>query len=212
MIQAYKTEKGVGFKIRSDAFQEIIRWSNLVDEIVFKEQLVTGRFRGHEIDPDILVIMQQARNSGQILPYYGVGGSSGACDYRIKVTETECTLRVEHSETEKNLVLTKPKDISRFSFQPKKTRRFKFSPMPYLVKQKLPKEWSGKSPDELLLVIVGKEYQTLSNWQNWNYDEALTERYEYSFGEVSMGRTGFVAKVTDLENDMVIDVTDYEDW
>jgi hypothetical protein len=212
MIQAYQTKQGIGFRIHANVLQEITHWSNLVDEMVFKEQLVTGRFRGHEIDPDMLAIMKQAHATGKILPYYGVGGSRGVCDYRIKVFDVECTLTVEHGETGQSLVVTKPKDISRFAFQPKQVRRFKFSPMPYLYKQKLPAEWSGKLPDELLLVIVGKEYHKLSSWPNWSYDEALTERYEYSFGEVSMGRIGFVVKVTDLENEVIVDVIDYEDW
>ena len=65
MIQAYKSKQGIGFRIHSDTFQETVRWSSLVDETVFKEQLATGRFRGHEIAPGILAVMKQAQNSSE---------------------------------------------------------------------------------------------------------------------------------------------------
>jgi hypothetical protein len=52
----------------------------------------------------------------------------------------------------------------------------------------------------------------LSKWPKWVHAQALSERYEYSFGEVSIGATGFAAKVRDTKSNKLIDVTDYDAW
>ncbi len=64
----------------------------------------------------------------------------------------------------------------------------------------------------MLCRIAGKEYQKLKSWDQWVYKLALTDKYEFSFGSVSMGATGFVAKVKETTTGDMIDITDYEDW
>jgi hypothetical protein len=212
MIQAHLANNELSFRIARDIFNQIGQWSYSVDKAVFKEQLATGRFRNHEIGAETLALMRHVEQRGKIMPYYGVGGSSGVCTYQFRFATPECHLLVEHGATGQILELRTPGRISWFAFRNPGGGRFKFSSFPYLIKGKLPQEWSGRPSQVLVCRIAGREYQKLASWSNWNVRQALTNRYEYSFGEVSMGATGFVAKVEDTSNGETIDVTDYADW
>jgi hypothetical protein len=212
MIQVHKTNKEIGYKVSGEIYQQITQWAYSIDETVFKEQLATGLFGNTiELDPDILAVMRRVEKQGGILPYYGVGGSSGVCTYRFRVIMSRIELTVEHGATEKVMSLDTPLETSERS-PSVEGRRFKFSPFPYLMKEKLPQAWSGEPPEALVCKIAGREYEKLVKWPKWVDTQALSERYEYSFGEVSLGATGFAAKVKDKESDDLIDVTDYDDW
>jgi hypothetical protein len=212
MIQVYKTKNEINFMVSGKTYQDITEWTSSVDEMVFREQLATGRFGNNiELDPDTLALMRHVEKQGGILPYYGLGGSSGVCTYRFRVTTSRIQLTVEHGTTHRVMSLDTPLEISEKSAS-MKGRRFKFSPFHHLIKEKLPQEWSGESPEALVCKITGREYEKLVKWPKWVDTQALSERYEYSFSEVSIGATGFVAKIKDTKSNDLIDVTDYDDW
>ncbi|MFH1976134.1 MAG: hypothetical protein ABIJ52_11340 [Pseudomonadota bacterium] len=212
MIQVYKTKKAIGFRVSGEIYQQISKWAYSIDEKVFKKQLATGRFaKNVELTPKTLALMRHVEKQGKILPYYGAGGSSGVCTYRFRVKMSRIELTVEHGVTGKTMSLDTPLKTSR-RLTNTEGLRFKFCPFPYLSKEKLPPEWSGKSPKVLVCKIAGREYENLAKWLNWVDTQALSERYEYSFGEVSVGATGFVAKVRDIKSNKLIDLTDYDDW
>ena len=212
MIQAYQSSTELSFRVVGDLFQQVKQWSYSIDEKVFNEQLATGRFRNGELDKDTLALMRHVKQQGGILPYYGVGGSSGACSYQFQLMLNECKLSIVHDGADKRIEFLTPYTKLTESIKPKEERRFKFSPFPHLVKKQLPPEWSGQPPEALTCRIVGREFDKLTKWKDWIENLALTERYFYEFGEVSMGATGFVVKVHNLETKNVIDITDYEDW
>lgn len=65
-----------------DPCQRIFDWAYALDEMVFREQLATGSFRGRwAINQATRLIMEHINAQGQIAPYYGAGGSSGVCVY-----------------------------------------------------------------------------------------------------------------------------------
>jgi hypothetical protein len=212
MIQAYQSNNELSFRVLGNLFQKVKQWSYSIDEKVFNEQLATGHFRNWELDKDILALMNHVKEQGEILPYYGVGGSRGACSYHFQLMPNECKLSiVHHGADERTEFVTSYTKLSE-SIKPPAERRFKFSPFPHLVKEKLPPEWSGQPPEALTCRIVGREFHKLAKWNDWIENLALTELYAYEFGEVSMGATGFVVKVHNMKTKNVIDITDYEDW
>ena len=212
MIQAYQSYTELSFRVVGDLFQQVKQWSYSIDESVFNEQLATGRFGNHELDQDMLTLMRHVKEQGSILPYYGVGGSSGACSYQFHFMLNECKLSVIHHGASEAVEFLTPYTKVAESIKPRQERRFKFSPFPHLVKEQLPAEWSGQSPEALTCRIVGREFEKLSKWQDWGDKLALSELYIYEFGEVSMGATGFVVKVHNIKTKNVFDITDYEDW
>jgi hypothetical protein len=212
MIQAYQSRTQLSFRVIGGLFQQIKQWSYSIDEKVFNEQLATGRFRNWELEQDMLALMNHVKQQGGILPYYGAGGSSGACSYHFHLMPNECKLSIVHHEANEKAEFLTPYTKSTEAIQPQEERRFKFSPFPHFVEEKLPPAWSGQPPEALSCTIVGREFDSLSKWQEWVESLALTELYTYEFGEVSMGATGFAIKVHNLQTKNVIDITDYEDW
>lgn len=212
MIHVYKTKKAIGFRVLGEIYQQISKWAYSVDEKVFKNQLATGRLaKNVELTPKILALMRHVEKKGKIMPYYGVGGSSGVCTYRFRIIKSRIELTVEHGFTGKTMRLDTPLETSQ-RLANTKGLRFKFCPFSYQNKEKLPPEWSGELPKALVCKIDGREYENLAKWPKWVDTQALSERYEYSFGEVSIGATGFAAKVMDTKSNKLIDVTDYDNW
>lgn len=212
MIQVYRTKREIGFKVSDDIYQKIREWTHSIDKELFKEQLSTGRFRNHALDPGILSYMKQAEARGEIMPYYGVGGGSGVCTYIFKITASLINLTVKHGESGKSINFSAPLKISRLLSGQMRGRRLKYDPTPYMIDEKLPEAWSGEPPKALICKIYGSEYKNLAKWPKWIDSQALSGRYEYSFSEVSIGPTGFVARVRDIESKDLIDITEYSDW
>ena len=186
MIHVYKTKKAIGFRVSGELYQQISKWAYSIDEKVFKKQLATGRFaKNVELTPKTLALMRHVEKQGKILPYYGAGGSSGVCTYRFRAIMSRVELTVEHGVTGKTMSLDTPLKTSR-RLANTEGLCFKFCSFPYLSKEKLPPEWSGESPGVLICKIAGREYENLAKWPKWVDTQALSERYEYSFGEVSI--------------------------
>lgn len=212
MIRIYKTKKEIGFEILGETFQKLTNWTYQIDEKIFRKQMSTGNFREDvPLSEDTLAIMKHLEKQGEILPYYGADGSSGACIYRFKFNKSDVELEIDHTFSGETVNFSTPlKKVSRSISV--KGRRFKFSPLRFLINEPLPEEWIGKPKEALVCRIFGKEYKQLVLWPNWKDSLALSERYEFSFGEVSLGTIGFVTKLRDLITNNEIDVTDYEDW
>ncbi len=60
--------------------------------------------------------------------------------------------------------------------------------------------------------IDEQEYKNLRRWEYWSDRDALTPRYIYRFGRVSLGRLGYTVKVEDTSSGNTTDVTNYEEW
>ncbi len=176
----------IRFTISGELCQRIADWESTLDEQIFDEQLSTGLFRGRlPLDDDMLKVMKMAKEQGGIMPYYGAGGSRGACVYSLRVTKTGGIVKVEHSEA----------DVS-IEFEDTLSR---------------PKESEAVTPI-MTFKIDEQEYKNLRRWKYWSGRDALTPRYIYQFGRVSLGRLGYTVKVEDTATGNKIDVTDYEDW
>src|SRR4030095_4230117 len=71
-LELLKTEDVIGFRLSGALFQQISDWEYIFDEMVFKEQLAIGSFRGQfPVDESSLAVMRKAKEEGRILPYYG---------------------------------------------------------------------------------------------------------------------------------------------
>jgi hypothetical protein len=185
-IELQKLDNRIQFKVAGETLQKLVEWAYSIDEMVFNEQLETGSFRGlWEVDDDWLMVMKKVKERGGIAPYYGAGGSRGACVYIFKPTLSGCSIVIEHSVVNEAMELGEAEVASA---QP------------------------ITSDDEFTFKIMGKEYQKLRKWKNWREEQAFTSRYVYRFGQVSLGATGFTVKVEDTEGGKIIDVTDYDDW
>ena len=161
MIQVHKTKKEMGFKVSGEHYQQITQWAYAIDARVFKEQLAASQSDTDiGLHPDTLALMRYVEKQGGILPYYGVGGSRGVCTYRFRVITSQIELTVEHGPTHKVMSLDTPLETSE-GFAGEAGRRFKYSPFPYLSKEKLPEAWSGAPPEALVCKIAGREYETL---------------------------------------------------
>ena len=99
MIQVYQSRKELSFRVAGELFQQVKQWTYSIDEKVFNNQLDTGRFRGRELDQDILEVMRRVKVDGGVMPYYGVGGSSGVCSYQFYLMPTQAKLTLVHQET-----------------------------------------------------------------------------------------------------------------
>ncbi|MCB9442874.1 MAG: hypothetical protein H6669_01450 [Ardenticatenaceae bacterium] len=78
--------------------------------------------------------------------------------------------------------------------------------------EELPDEWQTNLDTQMHCPVVDKEYENPEKaWGKSIIQYALTGRYEYEFGAVSLG-TGFTVKVRDSATDDSIDITDYDDW
>jgi hypothetical protein len=58
---------------------------------------------------------------------------------------------------------------------------------------------------------VESEYTTLQQWEHWVDEFALSSRYSFQFGIVSMG-SGYTVKVRDHHTNTLLDATDYDSW
>ena len=213
MIEVQKLYNEIGFRVSSELLKQLHDWEYSVDEMVFKEQLATGSYKGrYSVQRGLLKIMQQAEQQGKIMPYYGAGGSSGACAYKFRLKGSKCHLRIEHSLTGDALDLEA--DIKKLKARVKIVRKpeIQFSFLPYVTDEELNHPWTGERNPTLVCKIAGQEYETLTQWKNWIEEQALTPRYIYRFGQVSLGPTGFSVKVEDTETGEVIDVSDYDNW
>lgn len=212
MIQVSKSNQALGFSVSGEIYQRAKQWAYSIDEMVFNEQLATGRFGDWEVGPAMQALMRKVKEEGGILPYYGVGGSSGACTYQFHFRQSLLRFTVIHTVTNDVMEMDVPYSILSEPLEARTGRRFKFSPTPYLTNEKLPEAWSGEPPEALICKIIGRELEKLTRWQCWVDKDALSERYIYEFGEVSMGETGFTVKVKDTKIGKKIDVSDYDNW
>ncbi|MBW4494655.1 MAG: hypothetical protein KME26_16520 [Oscillatoria princeps RMCB-10] len=215
MIEVQHLNGEIGFRVAAgEELDKIYQWEREVDTQVFEEQLATGYYRGRfPVDRSILELMKQAKKAGKILPYYGAGGSSGACIYCFQILDAgRCKLKVWHSLAQEALELIRP--LSRPEEQAEWAREteIQYSFLPYVTDEELSHPWTGKRNAQLICKIADREYQNLVAWPNWVGEEALTSRYIYKFGQVSIGPTGFSVKVEDLKTGTTIDVTDYDSW
>lgn len=213
MIDVQKLDNSLGFRVSGDLLKQVHEWEFSMDEMVFKEQLATGSFRGrYAVDDSILQLMRQVEEQGKIMPYYGAGGSSGACIYKFKLNGSQCHFQVQHSLTRETLNLEVDiKEVDTGMQMVRKTE-IQFSFLPYVTDEELEHPWTGERNPTLVCQIAGVEYETLTQWKNWRDDQALTPRYIYEFGQVSMGATGLTVKVEDTETGERIDATDYDAW
>ncbi|MFB2891729.1 hypothetical protein ACE1CI_02180 [Aerosakkonemataceae cyanobacterium BLCC-F50] len=146
------------------------------------------------------------------LHYYGAGGSSGACIYKFKLNGSQCHFLFQHSLTGETLDLEVDiKEVDALTSMIRKPE-IQFSILPFVTDEELEHPWTGERNPTLVCQIAGVEYETLTGWKNWRDDQALTPRYIYEFGQVSMGATGLTVKVEDTETGERIDATDYDDW
>jgi hypothetical protein len=211
-LEILKTPGVIGFRVSGKLFQQISDWEYVLDKLVFKEQLATGSFRGKcPVDESSLELMKQVEKEGGILPYYGVGGSRGVCEYYFSPTSDGFTVRVEHDVTEEFLNINiSHEEIGGFVDR-EALPKLKHSSIPYLINTKLPEAWSKTPDNEIIFRIAGKEYQSLVEWENWVEAQAFSSRYVYRFGLVSLG-PGYTVKIEDTETGTTIDVSDYWSW
>jgi len=173
------------FTLWGEPCQRIFDWASTLDELVFREQLATGSFHGRwEIGEPERQIMQLIEAQGQIAPYYGMGGSRGVCVYAFRPTLPTCRVRVDHTVTEQWPEANLPVEPLAEGEEPDVRARF---------------------------TIAGTEYTTLQQWDNWVDAQALSSRYTFLFGIVSMG-SGYTVKVRDHRSDILLDATDYQAW
>ena len=202
-VYIQKSHKTIKFIVFGTLCKRIFDWQRSMDEIVFNEQLKTGSFHGKfpMDDEDILSIMHQFKKEGKVLPYYGAGGGRGSCVYKIQVNNPSCNIAVKNTAVgvwtkfqeepignSKNFVLRSKIWIALNS-------RFRQILEPFFT-----------------LMIDGKELQNLKNWEFWDEERALTPKFIYSFGQVSLGRLGYSIEVKNTENGEEIDINDYTDW
>ena len=179
------TEEHIRFRVIGDVLEKLNDWEMSNDELVFREQLSTGSFRGKlKVNGETLKLLQYADQQGKILPHYGVGGSRGASSYQFKPELSKCSLIAQHAVTEETIELDS--------------------------EQVLP---VGLAPAkyQFVFTINDVELTNLRQWEHWVEKQALSGSYVYYFGTVSMGK-GFRFQVTDTKTGNSIDITNYEDW
>jgi hypothetical protein len=173
------------FTLWGNLCQRIFDWAYALDEMVFREQLETGSFRGRwEVDEAFRRIMELINAQGQIAPYYGLGGNRGVCVYTFRPRPSRCLVRVDHSVTEEWIEDDVPVEPLAAGVEPEVYIRFQ---------------------------IVGAENTTLHQWEHWVDEFALSSRYSFHFGIVGMG-SGYTVKVTDHHTNTLLDATDYDAW
>lgn len=213
MIGVQKLSNQITFVIAGDLVEQIYQWEKSQDEIIFKEQLATGSFRGKlKVDQFSLNVMKKAEQAGKIMPYYGAGGSSGACIYKFYPGDAQ-PLKVYHSIVQESLDISAELQEIDPNLQLTRTTEIQFSWLPYInIEEEITPPWTGERHQQIICPIADQEYQNLAAWANWQEAEALKSRYSYNFGQVSMGGTGFSVRVQDRKTGQIIDVTDYDSW
>ena len=202
-IYIQKSKDKIYFTIWGKLCQSIFDWETSLDEMVFNEQLNTGSFHGKFSvrDEDILQVMRQLKKEGKILPYYGVGGSRGSCAYHVQINESLCKIKVENTTVQ---------DEIEFQYRLSDVQESPFTRLKTWLALNLQ---LGKVPEPFfILKIDGNELENLKNWKFWDDSKALTSKYIYEFGQVSLGRLGYAIKVKDSQNSEVIDISDYANW
>lgn len=180
----HKTHDEIRFIVSGPLCQRIIEWERSIEERAFQEQLSTGLFRGQPLDEQQLELMHTARDEGRIMPYYGVGGSRGACTCSFRATDSGYSIEVENAETGDSITLTDGAPLN-----------------------------VGEPDDpRMTFRIDGPEYQTVRTWAQWSDADALAPAYIYRFGRVSLGRWGYTVRVANTETGGWIDATRYADW
>lgn len=211
-IEVQRGKNKIAFSLSAELFNYVSKWEYAVDKSVFEEQLSTGMFRGNGLDEDVLTIMRKAKEAGRVMPYYGAGGSRGACRYSFIPKENQCQLQVKHSATETVLEIFASLEVVKKGLFKGHISRFKFSPLPYFIApEDLPDAWQIEPDTQRYCPIMDDEYENLKKWEYWEETQALTGRYKYNFGAVSLG-TGFTIEVQDAVTGNLIDVTHYDDW
>lgn len=198
-----KSEREIRFTVWGAICQRILDWEFARDEMVFNEQLATGSFRGRfPVDDELLAILREIKAKGQIAPYYGAGGSRGACVYYLRRSNSGYEVRVEN---------TTVKESAEFG---DKSEEFALENLPSRVQTwlALNLRLGQVVKPYLVLSIDGKELQNLRKWEYWVESQASTARYIYEFGQVSLGRLGYTVSVEDTQTINRINVTDYGDW
>ena len=196
-----QTQNEIRFTVWGTICQDISNWEYSIDEIVFNKQLEIGSFHGKlQIDDEQRTVMEQIKAKGQIMPYYGVGGSRGACVYTIQRLDKGYLIHVENTTTKDSIVFDTNTTDERVHLFPR-LRTWLAANL----------KISEVAKPRFLLQINGKELQNLREWTHWNERQALTSRYAYRFGRVSMGRLGFTVEVMDKQSNEQINVTDYDD-
>lgn len=183
-VTIQKSQKEIRFIIWGAVCERISHWEFALDEMVFNEQLTTGSFHGQFsiADDDILQMMKIAKTKGEIIPYYGVGGSRGSCVYRLQCSENMIVIGIENTTVKES-----------FKFEDKLSQGEVTQPY-------------------LIFSIDGKELKKLRSWAHWHETFATTPGYIYEFGQVGLGRLGYTIKVEDTQSGNGIDITDYADW
>ncbi|TAE56402.1 MAG: hypothetical protein EAZ76_06785 [Nostocales cyanobacterium] len=213
MIYVKNSNTEIAFIVPSDIFKQTKDWEYTQDRNVFEEQLATGSFKGkYPVKNYMIEIMKIAQQQGKIMPYYGAGGSSGACFYLFRFLTNKCRFQVTHSVTKKSLWFYLKFEILPPSIKIERKPEMQFSFLPYFTDEKLENPWNGERHKVLVCKIFDQEYENLKKWKYWKNTEALTTRYIYRFAQVSMSATGFSIKVRDTDTGNKIDITDYDNW
>jgi len=214
MLEVKQSINELGFRISQPLIEQIYNWEYSIDEKVFQEQLETGSYKGrYKVDETMRLVMRTIyERKGKILPYYGAGGSSGASVYRFHCNGSDCKIVIENRLTKDTMQLNLSIVEINKDVEMEQEQRFKFSIAPYITNLELPEAWRGSPNDRLVCKIAGREYENLTKWENWEPNQAFTEKYIYRFGQVSLGSTGLTVKVKDTVTNEEIDVTDYDDW
>ena len=198
-----KSPDKICFTIWGELCRGIVDWEISWDEMVFNAQLTTGSFHGRfpVDDEDILHVMRQFKEEGKISPYYGVGGNRGSCVYHLQVNESLCKIKVENTTVKDKIEFQDKLNAGQESF---------FARLKTWVALNLR---LGKIPEPFFeLKIDGNELRNLRSWAFWDDSMALTPKYIYEFGQVSLGRLGYAIKVTDTQTGERIDISDYANW
>jgi hypothetical protein len=206
-VAAHQSRTELRFAISHDLAAHLRAWAVSIDTLVFREQLASGSFRGRwRVDAATLAIMRNMEAHGEVMPYYGTGGSRGACVYLFRPSPSGCTVRVEHTITGDSVAgdhvpTAAPGPIRRMSLIGYAER---------LLGQG--KAQPAHALHDQIYMIAGREHKALRAWPGWERRAALRGRYIYRFGQVSLGPTGYTASVEDTARGEVVDVTDYNSW
>jgi hypothetical protein len=211
-VTVHHSSNELRFTLSHNLAQRLRAWADSIDELVFNEQIATGSFRGRwRVEGELLTMMREIKARGEILPYYGAGGSRGACVYLFQPSPFGYTVRVEHNVTGEAFDCDDEQAAATLPAESDSRRRITFLDH---VQRLLGRENSQRAtvlPDHSF-VIGGREYQALREWSFWNAQAALQQRYIYRFGQVSVGSTGYTVKVEDTISGEVVDVSDYASW
>lgn len=170
----------IGFRISGELLKQIEKWEYMIDEKIFKEQLATGIGIGrHPLSSQQLAAMKQAEKEGKILPYFGILGARGCCEYHFTATPEGFHISVEHTVTRKSFGIDLMyEEIGTFSDR-ESSYTYKYSPFPFM--GDTDEETKNKPATTMTFFIQDDEYRALAKWENWNEKEALTPRYKYIF-------------------------------